>query len=347
MTTYAYDTSTRRLLAVWHTGIGATAHPVAQLHADTRESVGLHLAEALTRMSSSIWSSYTSPDLIDLPATAARRALRRPHLPVDGLLRVEEHPVVEGANGVGRQLAEVGSAGVTRAVIADVEEEIAAAGNAERGDLSGRARQAVVLTRVEPSPVQIAVADGLLREVPMGSPRLYTEVEPSAAAVAAVHWFLAAVSVVERLTGTAGTDLLEHAEREQPFDPVVAEFVLDALGSELVDRTPLGLTRSLLRSAVLAARGMLVTTDHRVGDEPLFTVLDPARPARCLLDGLVGAIQALAALHAVHLDPTRDDAEWMHLARAQFDASVREEAAARAPERMAELVPSASCPRRG
>jgi len=81
-------------------------------------------------------------------------------------------------------------------------------------------------------------------------------------------------------------------------------------------------------------------------DEPCFTALDPARPARCLLDGLVGGIQTLAALHATYLDPDLDPnvtrwSGWSWLARRHFDAAVRAEAAARTPERLAELaVPS-------
>ncbi len=152
MTTYAYDAGTHHLVAIWDTGIGATAQTVARLHVRTSETVAMNLAEALTRMSSSVWLSYTSPELVDLPVAAARRALRRPNLPQGDLLRVDEHPVVESAHRVGRELREVGSAGVSRAVIADVEQEMAAAEDAGRGDLSGRARQAVVLTRVCPRP---------------------------------------------------------------------------------------------------------------------------------------------------------------------------------------------------
>jgi hypothetical protein len=51
MTTYAYDTSTRHLVAVWDTGIGAAARTVARLHARTDETVAMNLAAALTRMS--------------------------------------------------------------------------------------------------------------------------------------------------------------------------------------------------------------------------------------------------------------------------------------------------------
>lgn len=344
MTTYAYDTSTRQLVAVWDTGVGATASSVARLHGSTRETVGLHLAQALTRLSEAVWLSYSAPELTDLPAVAARRALRRPNLPQAGLLRVDDHPVLESAHGVGRHLSELGSAGVARAVIADVEEEIEAAGNAERGNLSGRARQAVMLTRVAPSPAQVAVADRLLHDVPMGSPRLYTDVEPSAAAVAALHWFLAAITVTAAIADTTSEGALEQAEEVQYFDPAVAQTVLRMVAADDPDRTPLGIAGELLRSAVLASRGMVLTPAGPVPDEPCFLPLDPTRPARCLLDGLVGANQALGALYSTYLDPDLDpecdEVEWMDLSRRHFDAAVRVEAAARAPERLAELAVS-------
>jgi hypothetical protein len=334
MTTYAYDTSTNNLVAVWENGIGATARTVARLHARTGVTVAMNLAEALTRMSKSVWLSYTEPELVDLPVAAVRRALRRPNLPQDDLLRVDEHPVVESAHRVGRELREVSSAGVSRAVIADVEQEMAAAEDAGRGDLTGRAQQAVMLTRVMPSPAQIAVADRLLHEVPMGSPRLFTEVEPSAAGVAAIHWFLAALAVVARHADLSEADALEEAGGVQYFDPAAPRAVLGNATSDDPDRTPLTIGRNLLQAAVLQARGMVLTPHDPEPDEPYFTVLDPSRPARCLLDGLVGAIQALGALYAAYVD----GGEWTEAARERFDAAVREEAAARTPERMSELV---------
>jgi hypothetical protein len=90
MTTYAYDTSTNHLVAVWDTGIGATARTVARLNARTGVAVAMNLAEALTRMSSSVWLTYTESELVDLPVAAVRRALRRPNLPQDDPLRVDE-----------------------------------------------------------------------------------------------------------------------------------------------------------------------------------------------------------------------------------------------------------------
>lgn len=141
---------------------------------------------------------------------------------------------------------------------------------------------------------------------------------------------------------TTAVDALDQAEQVEYFDPAVARTVLRMAASERPDRTPLRIAEELLQMAVMASRGMLLAADTPVPAEPCFTALDPARPARCLLDGLVGGIQALAALHATYLDPELDpscnEVEWLELARKHFDTAVREEAAARAPERMAELV---------
>jgi hypothetical protein len=341
MTTYAYDASTGQLVAVWDTGIGATLHPVARLNAATPQTVGLQLAYALTHMSDVAWLSYSSPKVIDIPVAAVRGAMRRPNVPRAGLLRVDEHPVVECAHAVGRILQKVGSAGASRAVTADVEDEIAAVGNADRGDLAGRAQQAVMLTRLVPSPEQISVADRLLHDAPMGSPRLYTDVDSAAASVAALHWFLAAVTVVVTLAETTGEEALEQAEHVQQFDPAVPRAVLRLATSDDGDCSPLGIVCDLLQAAVLASHGLVWADRRSVPEEPRFTVLDPKRPARCLLNGLIGGLQALGALHATYLDtdeePGCDEVEWLALARKHFDAAVRAEAAARAPERLAEV----------
>ena len=83
---------THHVVAVWDTGIGATALPVARLNPATNETVGLHLARALTRMSEAVWLSYVRPEICDRPVADALKAMRRPHLPEAGLLRVEPHP---------------------------------------------------------------------------------------------------------------------------------------------------------------------------------------------------------------------------------------------------------------
>jgi len=49
-----------------------------------------------------------------------------------------------------------------------------------RGNLPGRAVQAVVLDQVDASPVQVEAADRLLAEQPLETPLLFTTVDPAA-----------------------------------------------------------------------------------------------------------------------------------------------------------------------
>lgn len=332
MTIYAYDTAAHRLAAFWDTGIGAVSHPVARVHPRTPDIAGLRLARALTRMSESVWLAYSAPLLDAVPVAEVRRAVLRPHVAESGLVRVEPHPILESAHRVGRELRELGSAGVTRAVLADVEDEADAAERAGCGDLTGRAQQAVMITRLSPSPAQIVQADRLLQADPMCSERLYTDVEPAAAAVAALHWFLAASTVAATAAGTTPADALDRAIELEHIDDAVPRVVLRLVASDDPERTPLLICRRLLQVAMSVSRGALIGVPDPESGEPCFTTLDPARPARSLLDGLVGGIQAMGALHAA-VDPGADTPD-------QFDAAVRAEAAACAPRRLAELLAS-------
>src|SRR5947199_92941 len=85
--------------------------------------------------------------------------------------------------------------------LAEVAAEVAAVESAELGDLSGRARQAVSLTREDASPLQVAAADRLLADDPFGSRKLFTDVDPTSAAVAAAHWLYAAASIASDVSG--------------------------------------------------------------------------------------------------------------------------------------------------
>lgn len=344
MTTYAYDPTTGHVTAFWDTGIGATSWPVARLHARTADAAGLHLAQALTRMSESVWLSYAAPLLDGVPAATVRRAVLHPHTARAGTVAVEPHPILESAHRIGRELRDLGSAGVTRAVVADVEVEVDAAERAGCGDLAGRAQQAVMITRLSPSPAQIVEADRLLHEAPMCSERLHTDVEPAAAAVAALHWFLAAATVAAAAAGTTAQDALEQAVDVEHIDDAVPRVVLRLVASDDPDRTPLLICQRLLHVAMCLSRGMLIGVTDPDSGEPFFTTLDPARPARCLLDGLIGGIQAMGTLYATYVDlpggDECDEVEWLQLAHEHFGAAMRVEAAAQAPHRLAELVTS-------
>lgn len=345
MTTYAYDQSATQLLAVWETGVGAVANPVARLHARTPARDGVDLAKALSGLSQAAWLRYSDPGLVDVEPAEVLRALRSPHQPRAGLLFREGDPLLECANDAGRRLAVVGSAGVTRAVIADVTEEMDGVERAVRGDLSGRARQAVELSRLDASPLQILAADKLLHEVPLGSERLFTEVDSTAAAVAAVHWLQAAVDVTLEVTGWEDvTAVLEAADAVESFDVTTAQVVLDLLR---LGNPPIAAAQCLVRTAMLAVRGMILPGDPEPADDPAdearFTVLDPARPARSLLERLVRAIQTCSLVHTEHLDravlAAQPEADLMEAARQVFVAEVRLEAE-RSADRLLRTAPT-------
>lgn len=333
MTTYAYDSSTTTLLAVWGTGVGSVAHTVARLNARTPERRGVHLAQALTGLSTTAWLGYSDPGLVelgvidaDIDVAPVLRALRRPHLARAGLLYREGDPAVEAGHAVGRELVGIGSAGVTRAVIADVTDELLAVEAAARGDLAGRARQAVALTRLDASPAQIDTADRLLYEVPMGSERLFTEVEPTAAAVAAAHWLQAAVDVTRGETDPV--ELLTTWAGSEGLDVTAPGLILRFLQS---GHPPLAAVQNLVRSAMLAAKGMILPGDPEPcaldpDGESRFTVLDPHQPARELLTSLTRSVQVCAVVFAEQCDLRETEGDWMELIRKRFDDTVRVEA---------------------
>jgi hypothetical protein len=111
-------------------------------------------------------------------------ALQAPALPTDGEVIRSYNPVEERGQWVGRALHAMADPAMTAAVVADVEREIDAVARAERGDLTGRAAQAVELTREDVSPIQVAAADRVLAQDPLDGWRLLTQFDPTAAAVA-------------------------------------------------------------------------------------------------------------------------------------------------------------------
>lgn len=82
-------------------------------------------------------------------------------------------------------------------MVADLFEELAAVGRAERGDLTGRVRQASTRTRDRVIPEQVDAASALLWRTPLGSSALGQECDPCSAAEAVVGYLLAAARVVD------------------------------------------------------------------------------------------------------------------------------------------------------
>lgn len=325
MTTYAYDPTARHLISCVGGGAGATAHTVTRLHDRTPERLGRRLAHQLTLLSREAWLSYTDAEAIGpVPDVAALGALRTPNLPCDGWLKVEGDWVVERAHEVGRTLVEIGSAGVRRAVVDEVTDEFDSIGRASCGDLGGRAAQAVELTRHDASPTQIAAADRLLEKVPAGGEALVTDVEPTAACVAAAHWLVAAVTVTTRLLGeTDEQAVLNPDDAAEPFDVVAPRAVLRIISA---GGSPLTAVQDLLRPAMSLARGCVPPWES---DEPGLVILDPIRPARHLLDRLMAALRTCMEVY-VNL---REPVDGFDTAAREFNREVRQEAA-RTAERL-------------
>ncbi|MFI9380407.1 hypothetical protein [Kutzneria sp. NPDC052558] len=213
MTEYAYDRTRNALLAVWSVGIGNVAETAVAFGEDLPDAEhALQLGYDLTRLSDQVWHTYTHPltEAVDRPEEALSRArdklavglateaMREPNLPVGNQIRVCESAVMESAHEVGRTLHKIADSQVTEQAVADVEAEIAAMRQASLGDLSGRANQAVVLSRLDPQPQQVAAAHAYFEKHPTGPTELYTKVDATSAAVAAVHWFSAAFTVARR-----------------------------------------------------------------------------------------------------------------------------------------------------
>lgn len=364
VTRYAVEQDSGLLLASWNTGTGDTAHVVAKLPPDTDRSAGLRLAGELTELSRALWRCYTHPASAALsfePNTAGWRregnraafahvlpALADPGLPAGGTMAVSRIPVEERAHRAGRALRELGDAAVTGLVTADVQAELKAVEQAELGDLSGRARQAVVLSRADASPVQVAVADRLLRDNPLNSDMLMSNVDPTAAAVTAAHWLTAAATVAAKESGLAPGHIVREAARIEALPYATPTLVLEALAD---GGAPHAVVTGLVRGAMTVAEGKLPAIElldalaeqlsglapqvdmedpgqrEQLMDSLLVTPLDPLRPALDLLEDLLYGIYGCWLIFEEHTKaPGSGTAERGQL-MAEFVAAVRTVAA--------------------
>ncbi|WP_305783724.1 hypothetical protein [Symbioplanes lichenis] len=350
MTNYAVDEDTGMLLRVWPTGRGQRAAVVGSLPTTAAVEDRLLLAAALTSLSEALWRCYTHPGLAtddrDGNGEGWRREqsrqafsqlvgfIKEPNLPrADGAMIESYDPVEEWAHRVGRAVRAVDDAQLLEAVSADVAAEIEAVESAERGDLDGRAQQAVVLSRTDVSPVQVAAADGILALNPFDRERLFLDVDPTAAAVAAAHWLKAAADVVVEVSGMSPDQVLYAADDIEALPVETPSEVL-----ELFDfsNTSYGVVVEMVRGAIDVGEGVLADLGaflvaHDTGDDnddvddeatPVrLTPLDPRRPAADLLEDLLTGIRACRLVYEEYAG-TGDAAS----TDAQFCAAVREEA---------------------
>jgi hypothetical protein len=343
VTRYAIDETRNELIATWETGYGAMAVAVAQVAAAVPRRQRLALAAELSALSQALWHCYTHPasaaDGLEVNTEGWRREqtrqgfasvvdhIRRPNLPSgDGSLVVLYDPMGEPAHRVGRCLHTIDDADLTAAVIGDVEVELDAVERAELGDLSGRAAQAVELTRQDASPVQVAAADGILRADPLGAQDLFLELDPTSACVAAANWLQAAADVVSEVSGVAPTDVVVEADDIEALPHATPTAVLELMEIGL---SPTAAVTSLIRDAMDVAEGKAPDLDalrdrieeaeegaSRYADadpeaEAEFmtirlTTLDPLRPARDMLEDLLSGIRGCWLLYQEYAEPFTD-----------------------------------------
>ena len=345
MTRYAIDAERGTLIATWATGDGDAAAVVADLPPSVPADRRFALARTLTELSQVLWRTYThaassaGDDMGDDSEGRRRQAerdafadvpsaLAKPNLPEDGMILQSYVVVEETAHRVGRALYAIGDAALTDTVAVEVRAEITAVEQAELGDLSGRARQAVVLSRADASPAQVAEAERLLAENPFGSNALFTTVDPTAAAVAAAHWLHAAATVAGEAAGQSVTGAVIEADEVVALPVGTLAAVLDMIED---GASPYEAVTELVRDAMAVAEGgvpdllglaeAVAEIEQRAqevapGDEEVLermlaeirtTPLDPARPALDLLEDLLAGIDGCADLYAEYANEDDED----------------------------------------
>lgn len=281
------------------------------------------LVSALGELSEALWDTYVHPASQfgdpEEPNTEAWRwgleraafakalaAVRVPRLPEHGMLTVSYCRVEECGNQVGRAVHALDPGPELAALIAaEVEREQAAVGAAEAGDLTGRAAQAVVLSRIGASPTQIEVAWQALLADPLGCHwGLLTGFEPSAAAIAAARCLRCAAEITAEVSGVDWTDVVMEADNIEALPVLTPSTVLALLaegGSEWDAVTGLLAEAHAVAEGKLSGLGQLASAVEQVrrlkeagvGDEALelrLTPLDPRRPAPDLLEDLLAGI---------------------------------------------------------
>lgn len=344
MTDYAYDTSRHALVTSWNTGIGRLANTLAALPMDTPVDGALRLASALSGLSGQLWRCYTDPassaDSMAPNTEGWRRqgerdafagvvdALRNPNLPQDGYLEQSYIRIEEAAHRVGRALHSIASADLIEQVVGDVAEEIDAVERAELGDLTGRAKQAVALTRSDASPLQILAANDIIQEQPLGSSRLFEEVDATAAAIAAAHWLQAAAQVAAEQADCDPTLVVAEADNIEALAVRAPTAVLEMFGA---GQSPQAIVVDLVRDAMTVAEGKIPDPQGLIdqieqaranaekygpGDQellaglmPRLTPLDPTRPAQDLLEDLLDGIRGCLLLYRESADYAEDGQE--------------------------------------
>lgn len=358
VTRYAFDAGRNALVAIWATGRGDLSETVAVLPPVSSDQA-TSLASNLTTLSRFQWRTYTHPASAagdpDVPNSEAwRRAeerrnfkeveagIRAPHLPTEEGLIVSYSGVVESAHRVGRALHGIDVDTLTDVIVAEVGREQAAIESAELGDLSGRSRQAVEMSRPDVSPAQVQAAHELLRADPLGSLELFTELDPASASVAAAHWLFAAAEVTSELAEVPTAEVVVEADDIEALQVETPTLVLER---SVAGESPTEIVVDLIAEAIAVSEGHVPspwgvvarvaeieeqarkyevdsTTRAAMLAEFRISRLDPVRPALDLLEDLLDGIRGCLLLYTVHSAGEDDEIE------EQFAIDVRAEAEA-------------------
>lgn len=100
----------------------------------------------------------------------------------------------------------------------------------------------------------MAAADDLFREQPTGSQKLFTEIDPTAAAVAAAHWLQAAADVTADTAECDPTDVVREADNIEALAVETPTHVLERLEA---GETPREVVLDLIKTAMTVAEGRI------------------------------------------------------------------------------------------
>lgn len=319
MTRYAVDVQAGVLLRTWENRRERLAAVVLSFSAEHPLESRQALAVALSDLSEGLWRAFARSGL-DLGDGVARGRRRRL---VDLLTRVQAvvRPSSAGtpatlrstpmdrhvgglADRVAAAMASFADAEVHELIIREVEEETAAVDRADRGQLTGRAAQAALISRAFVLPSHLREADARFHErllgnltgtgpLILGAPDVLEGLDLTAAAAAALHWVKAALDVLSEASGKSAEDAVMLADDYQKTAVDVLRSVVRSIDA---GDSPQAVARRLVSDAIhfadtaaLSVRAIQERVDDSI-DESASDVdlgklnvrlaqLDPRRPA--------------------------------------------------------------------
>jgi hypothetical protein len=326
VTAFSYAPSSRQIIASWRIGAPRRAEPVADVPESCDDEGADLLVAALSDLSDAAWRTYSDIDESADPdeTNTEQWQLREERADFDmaRALTIEPgerdrwpySPLLSAAKRLGLVLDGVGDARLRIQIARAVDRELDSVFAADMGDFAGLAQQAVTLSRLSASPVQIQAAWAILERDLLGAHDIHqASVDPTAACVATTVWLRSAAIVATAsdpdaphpgrwMRAVARADDIEA----MPIDTIAVVFrsLEDGL-------SPRATVERLVREAHRVAAGQMPDLDglrdRLLGlddlaekidqqtmsgslDELRVCALDPLRPAPSLLEALHKAV---------------------------------------------------------